>query len=168
MGDPDLTAQAQAFLAGFRSAVLATAAPDGAPDASYAPFVRLDDGAFHVYVSGLAAHTRNLAATGRASVLLIEPEKAAAEIFARRRLTFGCRAEPVARASPRWDRVLDLFAAKFGAVVDLVRPLEDFVLVRLAPESALFVRGFANARRLGGEELAALGEVNDLELLDGR
>ena len=164
MSEPDraVADEVRTFLCGFRSLVLATADPDGVPEASYAPFVRLDDNAFQIYVSELAAHTRNVVATGRASVLLIEPEATAAEIFARRRLSLRCRATTIARGCPRWVEVLDVFAAKFGAVVDLVRPLEDFVLVRLEPSAGLYVRGFGQAYRMTGPDLAALRGVNDV------
>ena len=54
--------------------ILGTAAPDGAPEASVAATLLDADGAFVIYVSGLAAHTRHLRANPRASVLLIEPE----------------------------------------------------------------------------------------------
>ncbi len=57
---------------------------------------------------------------------------------------------------------MDLFGAKFGEVVDLIRPLPDFTLFRLEPRSGVYVRGFAQAFTLTKPDLAAFRAVNDL------
>ena len=92
--------EAMAFLGGFKTLQMATASAVGEPEASYAPFVRTGDNAFHVCVSDLAAHTGHLAATGRASVLLVEDESATSQLFTRRRLVFECAA-PSSAATTR-------------------------------------------------------------------
>ena len=158
----ETAAEAAAFLGGFKTLQMATASAAGEPETSYAPFVRIADNHFYVCVSDLAAHTGHLAATGRASVLLIEDESAASQLFARRRLVFECGAEQVERDTARWRTVMDLFERKFGEVMELIRPLADFRLFALVPRHGTFVKGFGQAFRINGPALDALRRVNDL------
>ena len=141
---------------------MATVSADGVPDASYAPFVRIDDNAFYVNLSDLSTHTGNLMATPRVSVMFLQAEDQSKQVFARKRLSFDADAEVVERNSPLWIRLMDLFEQKFGDVVELIRPLEDFRLFRIVPRRGVFVRGFAQAYPIEGSELERLRAVNDL------
>ena len=125
--------------------ILGTAAPDGAPEASVAATLLDADGAFVIYVSGLAAHTRHLRANPRASVLLIESETTPGNPLARRRLTFACTAEPVARDSTTHAEQVSAFRHKFGATIDVMAPLPDFQFFRLLPQTGRVVAGFGAA-----------------------
>ena len=138
--------------------MLATADADGVPDASYAPFVDAGghDGALLILVSGLARHTANLLQRRRVSVMLIEDESAAGQIFGRRRVTYACRVEPVVRDSAAWKSGLDALQARHGAVVTMLRDLKDFQLLRLVPEGGSLVLGFGKAWRLGGPGCATV------------
>lgn len=138
----DLTA---AFRAQLSTIILGTAAPDGAPDASVAATLLDADGAFVIYISGLAAHTRHLRANPRASVLLIESEATPGNPLARRRLTFACTAAPVSRDSAAHAELVLTFRQKFGATIDVVSTLPDFQFVRLQPQSGRVVAGFGAA-----------------------
>ena len=155
--------QAREFLSGFGTLLMSTVSAEGVPDASYAPFVRTGDNAFYVYVSELSRHTANLAATGVASILFLHDEDDIRQAFARRRLSFGCRVERVERDSSPWREVIDVFVDKFGDIMDLIRPLQDFQLFRLVPQAGVYVRGFAQAYRIEGEELESFREVSDVE-----
>ncbi|MEM7251256.1 MAG: pyridoxamine 5'-phosphate oxidase family protein [Pseudomonadota bacterium] len=157
-----LRSEAASFLAEFRSAVLSTVDENGEPEASYAPFVRLDDNAFYVYISDLSKHTRNLRETPKASVFLVEDESTAAQIFARKRLTFSCTATMIERETPDWTRVLNQFDEKFGEVMEVLRPMQDFRLYRLAPQGGIFVKGFAQAYRITGPSLDEISHINDV------
>lgn len=151
MSDDPATALA-ALRRECRTAILATVDTDAQPDASYTPFV--DDaataGAVLILVSGLARHTANMLRSRRASVMLILDESGAAQVFARRRATFLCRVEEIARGSPTWASGVDALQARHGAVVAMVRELGDFQLLRLVPESGTLVLGFGRAFRLTG------------------
>jgi hypothetical protein len=57
---------------------------------------------------------------------------------------------------------MDLFAVKFGDIVDLIRPLQDFKLFRIVPRRAVYVRGFAQAYPIDASQLELLRQVNDL------
>lgn len=151
------------FLGRFRSLIMATSSAGAVPDASYAPFVRIDDNAFYVNLSDLSTHTGNLLATRLVSVMFLEAEEHSKQLFARKRLSFDGEADVVPRDSREWGRILDLFERKFGDVVELIRPLEDFKLFKIQPRRGVFVRGFAQAFPIEGAELQRLGAVNDLQ-----
>ena len=160
----DLVDEIRAFRDGFASVILATVDDAGEPDASYAPSVVDPAGCFHVFVSALARHARNLQANRRASVLLIESEADAANVFARRRLTWDCRAEAVDREQAQWGQILDVFAARFGALVTTLRQLADFQLMRLVPVSGRYVRGFGQAFSLEGPSLERIHHLGPEDL----
>ncbi len=139
--------------------VLGTASADGEPDSSVAAALLDRDGAFVIYISGLAAHTRNLRANPRASVLLAESESAATPPLARRRLTFSCTASPVARETPDHAALVTAFRAKFGSVIDVVAGLPDFQLVRLLPQRGRVVVGFGAAFEVDPHDWSKLTPV---------
>ena len=160
--DESIVVEACEFLAGFRSLLMATVSADGIPDASYAPFVRIDDNAFYVNLSELSTHTGNLLSTLRVSVMFLQAEDDSKQLFARKRLSFDADVELVPRDTARWCQVMDLFADKFGDIMDLIRPLRDFKLFRFQPRSGVYVRGFAQAYPMEDPELAQFRQVNDL------
>lgn len=151
---------ASAFPARFQTLYLGTVSHRGQPEASYAPYV-FDEGKFYVYLSGLARHANNLKSTGKASVLFIEEESSAKHVFGRERLTFACHASAHERGSLRFDQVLNLFDQRFGKFMQVIRPLEDFTLFELTPESGSYVAGFAKAYVLDGQDLRRIRHRND-------
>ncbi len=126
----------------FKTIILGTTSATGEPDASVAGAILATDGSFRIFVSGLAVHTRHLLATGRASVLLVEDEAACAQPLARRRLTFPCTVEPVAREDPDFAVSTRALREKLGPAFDLLLNLGDFQLLRLIPQSGRLVAGF--------------------------
>jgi putative heme iron utilization protein len=159
----DALARARELIATLReqlsTIVLGTAAPDGTPDASVAATLLGADGAFVIYVSGLAAHTRHLRANPRASVLLIDPETTPGNPLARRRLTFACAAEPVARDSTPHAEMVSAFRQKFGATIDVMAPLPDFQFFRLLPQTGRVVAGFGAAFEVNPRDWSDLTPV---------
>lgn len=152
--------EALKFHRAFQSLLLATANAAGNPNASYAPYVA-DTGGYYIYVSELAAHSGNLRCRPVASVLFIEDELTAHHLFARKRLTLECRAEPVERGTVVWTAILDRFAEMHGTLMATLRDLQDFQLFRLTPVKAVYVRGFAQAYELTGEQLQQIRHIND-------
>lgn len=154
-------AELEALPQRFQTLLMATANEAGEPNASYAAYVR--EGAdFYVYVSELAAHTRNLATQGQASVLFIENEADCKNLFARRRATFQCTAHPIPREDGRFAGIIDAFTAKFGATMDVLRDMRDFHLYRLHPLKCTYVAGFARAFVVDGEALGTVRHINDV------
>lgn len=134
---------AEGLIANTRSLMIASITADGLPLVSYAPFARDADGGLLIAVSGLAAHGRVLAASERVSVMLVEDEQTARQMFARTRLTFSCRVVPQLDA----DRA-GAFAglrSRFGEIANLLEGLGDFSAYRLVPEHGNFVMGFGAA-----------------------
>jgi heme iron utilization protein len=144
------------FIDSFQSLMLATVGEDGAPNASYAPFVVDGDRNFYIFISGLASHTQNLAATGRASILLIEDEAQAKQMFARRRLSYDCRVRLIERDAVNWGAIVDQFAERFGPIVEMMRDLDDFRIVQLQPVEGRFVLGFGAAYQVDPQDLTQL------------
>lgn len=147
------------FITPFQSLMLATSTEDGTPNASYAPFVVDADRNFYIYISGLAAHTQNLAANGRASILLIEDEAETKQLFARRRLSYDCHGVLVPRDASHWGTIVDQFAARFGPIVEMMRELDDFRIVQLRPFQGRFVLGFGAAYQVDPQDLTKLVQL---------
>ena len=151
---------AQNFVAELRvnlsTVCLATANREGTPEASVAATLLDADGAFIIYISGLAAHTRNLRENPRASVLLAEPETTSTNALARRRLTFACTATAVTRDSAAHAEFASAFRAKFGPTIDVLAGLPDFQFVRLTPQRGRVVVGFGAAFEVDPQDWNAL------------
>ena len=158
--------EARHLLNGFSTLLMSTVSAEGIPDASYSPFVRMEDDCFYVYVSGLSRHTTNLEATGLVSVLFVEDERDAKQLFVRRRLSFDCRVELIPRDSATWKEVLEHFSRKFGDVIDVIQPLGDFKLFCIKPETGTYVRGFGRAYRVTGADLDSFEHIDE-EALKG-
>jgi putative heme iron utilization protein len=150
------------FILSFDTLILATVSGGGVPEASYAPFIRIA-GVWYVFISELAQHTQNLIATPQASVLLIEAEQDAANLFARRRVSFQMRVHEVSRETSEWHDIIDAFEVRFGDIVSMIRGLSDFHLMALTPISGGFVRGFAQAFVLGGEDMLLVANRRERE-----
>jgi hypothetical protein len=156
--DPLVAAQQayDTFPDDFRSVILATVDAEGRPHASYSPFVMDERRRLYCLLSGLAEHTPNLEATGLASVLFLEDEKTAAQVFARRRLTFDCKAAFVPRDDPEHDETARRFVERFGTMGERLLSMPDFRFVRLTPIAGRFVIGFGAAYDIVGEALDRL------------
>jgi putative heme iron utilization protein len=133
------------LIASQQTLILSTASASGAPDISYAPFVREHTGLFYIYVSELASHTANLLNNPRASIMFIRPESESTNLFARERAVFSCRVMEIARDDEIYTIRLNTMQDKFGEVVGLLRSLSDFHLFALRPESGRYVAGFGRA-----------------------
>ncbi len=133
------SASAHQFIAEHKTLVLATVSSTSEPLVSYAPFVFAHN-EFYVFVSQLAAHTRNLAAGSAAHVMLIHDEESSPNLFGRARLSFYCESQLVDRHQPQFGKILSHFRNKFGPVVSTLESLPDFMLFRLVPGEGNFVQ----------------------------
>ncbi|MEZ6136691.1 MAG: pyridoxamine 5'-phosphate oxidase family protein [Pirellulaceae bacterium] len=140
----ELREEARSFINECQTAVLATVSPEGAPLASYAPFVFHEE-SFYILVSNLAAHTRNLTTSTQCHVMLIRDEGQSPNLFGRQRLSFPCEIESVARENEQFPAVILAMRERHGPVVSMLENLPDFVLMRLQPGNGNFVQGFGRA-----------------------
>ncbi len=145
--------EARSFRQQFSSVMLATTSADGIPEASYAPVFFDDQERPCIYVSELAQHGKNLLQNPIASLLFIEDEKAARNLFARRRITLRCEAEEIQPDSPAGSELLDRFEARFGRTAALLRTLGDFHLIRFRVVDGCYVRGFGQAYTIADASL---------------
>jgi putative heme iron utilization protein len=132
-----------------RSLQMATLNHDSLPEISYTPFL-WRDGQLYIFISALARHTRNLNAQPALSVLLIEDEAKANNLFARKRMTLRCEALPIGRGDSLAEPVLAAFERRHGPTIAMLRSLPDFQLFRLAILEGTLVRGFGQAFSLDG------------------
>lgn len=158
---PEILAEARGFHRAFQSVLMATVADDGRPHASYAPYIEDEEGCFHVFLSELATHTRNLLQDRRVSLLFIEEESAMKQVFARKRVTYEGIAREIPRDDPVFGPQLDQMTERHGPIVGMLRNLRDFHLFRITPEKAIYVRGFGEAFTLEGSDLQGIRWMGD-------
>ena len=132
------------LLEASKSLILGTIDAEGNPLASYAPYVQID-GNFHILVSFMAKHTRNLRDRNRASVMFIEDESATKQVYARDRLTLDCESSQVEQGTELWNRSVAALKERHGKVVEMLADLNDFILIELKPNSGSYVNGFGSA-----------------------
>lgn len=133
-----------------RTAALGTL-HEGAPFVSLVPFA-LVPGAAVVHLSGLAAHTKNLEADARASLLVADPDESVDDVRALPRVTLQVEARVLEPGSPEHARARQAYLARFPDS-EGVFDLGDFRLIALAFHGARAVLGFGMARSLTAAEL---------------
>lgn len=148
------------FIDSHQSVIMATNSAVNEPESSYAPVLRYN-GKFYVYISELSKHTANLMENSLASLLFIEAEDDAKNLFARKRATLKAASKEINRVDHQWQEILNLLEEKFGKIIEMLRPLEDFHLFEFTPVSAGYVRGFAQAYKLLGDDLADVTHLNE-------
>jgi|688.fasta_scaffold00413_31 putative heme iron utilization protein len=143
--DSSMHQEIVSLIATRKTLILATRSPhDEFPEASYTPFIDHQE-RFYILVSQLAKHTQHLADSRLCHVLFLEDESTAANVFARKRVSFRCVVHRVDRPTDRAELLLDQMQQKFGPTIGVLRSLGDFLLLELAPREGLFVRGFGQA-----------------------
>lgn len=150
--EESLSAEIMAHISARQSLMLASKDKDGEPYASYAPFAFDSDG-FYVLLSDIALHGQNLAIHNTASVLVIEDEDGAAELFARKRVNFKVSAARITEDSEQWHEGINALTSRHGQRITQLSTLADFKLFHLAPMSGRYVKGFGKAYHLEGGSL---------------
>lgn len=156
-----LGSEIRSFVDSRHSLMLSTLTPQGEPYASYAPFAYADDN-LYVLISEIATHALNLQVNSSASVLIIEDEDSANELFARRRVNYRIQSEPIPVDSERWQPAIDLLRDRLGSRIDGLSRLSDFKLFKLTPLSGRYVKGFGRAYAFEGSGFTG-NEVNHLQ-----
>jgi len=128
-----------------RTVLIASTAPNGTPDASYAPYIDDPQHRLYIFVSRLATHTANLLDRGHASLLFIRNEEQSPNLFARQRLIYQCSVTEIPASSSEHAPLLDQMNERFGPIIKTLRQLPDFHLLRLTPSSGRYIEGFGRA-----------------------
>jgi len=107
----------------------------------------------------MAKHTSQIRRSGKASVMLIEDESAAENLFARKRLTVDCDTKVISRDSDEWNEIIRKMEERHGETMSSLKNLVDFDLFRLVPIEGRLVLGFGRAYRIHGDGLHEIGYV---------
>lgn len=134
-----------AFTAPFQSVVLSTLTSDQQPFASYVPFVRYDHH-YYLILSKAAKHYLNMLSHPDISIMFIEDEKDAANVFFRKRLSYLVHTTFDVDAETK-----DAFVHKFGEFVNRLF-LMDFVMARCDIISGHFIIGPGQAYQINDQE----------------
>ncbi len=131
----------------FRTVLMATSSRDAIPEISYSPFV-IVEGRLYVFLSDLSLHTGNLKSNPKASLLFIENEKEAENLHARKRVTYSATVELIDRSTDQFRSIMTAMESRFGEIMPLLESLPDFHLFAMNTDTAVLVRGFADAHTL--------------------
>lgn len=154
--------EVQSFIQSRKSLQLATSGANGEPYASYAPFA-VGDECIYVLLSEIAVHAANLKENPKASVLIIEDEDSAGELFARIRVNYVMDADFIEFEAEGWQQGIETLAARHGERINNLSKLDDFKLFKLKPTGGRYVKGFGRAYNLMGNRLAGeeVGHMRD-------
>jgi heme iron utilization protein len=130
----------------------------GEPFVSMVPYAVLPDASgLVVHVSGLSAHTGDMLASPRVSVMIAAADAPDALAQALPRVTIQADAVPIAASDPGHGAARAAYLARFPHAARIFE-LPDFSLFVIRPVSLRLIAGFAQARTLPPQALAeALG-----------
>jgi hypothetical protein len=131
---------------------------EGAPLASmvaYAPEPGLRG--LLIFISQLAAHTRNLLASETTSLAITAPDTGEGDPQLLPRVSLQGRVAPIPRDAPDFAEAAACYVARFPAS-EMRFQLGDFVMFRFVPEEARYVGGFARATKYTGAQLREAAE----------
>lgn len=148
------------LISSCRSVILATVNGEGSPNASYAPFARIEN-RFYILVSFMSRHTRNLRDIGKVSAMFIEDEANTKQIYARDRLTLDVQTREIKRGTSAWEEGIEKLKAAHGKVLDILVGLEDFIMIELTPVAGSYVNGFGSAYYVS-DQLEVVQHRNDV------
>ncbi|MEY4752988.1 MAG: hypothetical protein RJA44_663 [Pseudomonadota bacterium] len=144
------------LLASRSIAALGTLQADGAPFVSMAPYALLpDQPALVMHVSGLAAHTRQMAQDGRVSLLITAAEDADTPPQAVARVTLTAQAVFTDAGSAEAQACRSAYLARHPQA-EPITALPDFSFVRLDVAEARQIAGFGAARSVSRAALQSL------------
>jgi heme iron utilization protein len=148
-----LTAQLGALLHSRRVAALGTIGDDGGALVSMVPYaIEPQLGCLVIHVSELAAHTGNLQARPRVSLLVMQMETPEEPVHALPRVTLDGFARVLERDSEPWMACRSVYLQRFPEA-ELMTQLGDFKFVAVAIKGARQVAGFGAARSIDEEEV---------------
>ena len=126
----------------------------GAPRVSMVHVALAADG-FVVHVSKLSAHTKDMLADARVSMLVAEAEGGGKSPLALARVTLQGTARRIPSGSPDLPGFRAAYLARFPEAKQMFG-FADFSIFLIRPESARFVAGFGEAHSLSAEAMAQL------------
>ncbi len=156
--EPRLSRALRALLAARRTAALGTldASDPAQTFVSMVPYALLPaQRGLVIHVSGLAAHTRNLLAHPRVSLMVMAGEADGEPVHALARVTLDGTARVPGRDSALWAAARAAYLARFPEAEPMTA-LADFQFVLITPTQARQVAGFGAARTVDAGDLAQI------------
>jgi heme iron utilization protein len=151
-----LDSELLALLRGRSTAALGTLTDSGEVALSMVPYaIDTAGGAFVILISGLAAHTHQLQARPRASLLICDSEDQADNVHALARVSLDVEADWPIADSAEARSAQSTYLARHPAA-ELLTQLPDFRWVHLRPRQARHVAGFGAARTIDPVRLLEL------------
>ena len=126
----------------------------GAPYVSMVPYAIAGDG-FVIHVSTLAAHTKDMLADARVSLLVAEVEDGGKSPLGLMRVSVQATAERLGPDAPRQPDCRAAYLARFPDAEPMFG-FADFSMFLIRPMSARFVAGFGQAHSLSAESMVQL------------
>ena len=126
----------------------------GAPFVSMVPYA-LAAGGFVVHVSGFAAHTRDMLADARVSLMVAQAEDSGTSPLGLMRVSVQGQAQQIPADAPELAALKAAYVARFPDAEPMFG-FGDFSIFLIQPESARFVAGFGQAHSLTGASLLQL------------
>jgi len=144
------------FIKDFKSVVIGTIDSEGLAFSSYAPFV-YENNKFYIFISDIAKHSANIKREEKASLLFIEDESKAQQIFARKRISLQASSSLVKREEKEFVEVIEKFKEKFSqGMMNMLLEMSDFNLYTLKVDNGEATYGFGEAYAIGGENMEEL------------
>ena len=129
---------------------------EGAPFVSMVPYALAPDGSgFVVHVSRLAAHTKDMLADARVSLLVAEVEGGKKSPLGLMRVSVQGLARRISNGSPDLPKLKATYLASFPDAEPMFG-FADFSIFIVRPDAARFVAGFGEAHSLSGESMRRL------------
>ena len=154
MADTDLARRVRSLLDSQSVGALGTL-HDGAPLGSMVPFALLPgEPAVVIHVSGIAAHTRDMLANPQVSLMVMAVPSPEVPPQALARVTLQGEATRIPQDAPIHATAKEAYLLRFPSSAQTFH-LGDFALFAIRPAKARFVGGFAQAKTIGPETLAA-------------
>jgi putative heme iron utilization protein len=122
----------------FKSLVIASKTKNDEPFSSYAPFVKYE-GKYYFIMSKIAKHYENISEHDLISILFLEDESMASNVFFRKRLSYLTKT-----SFTNSEYVKNAFLTKFGEFVNMLFKM-DFVIVECSLIKGSFVIGAGKA-----------------------
>lgn len=133
----------------------------GAPLASMVAYAAEPGlGGLLLFLSQLAAHTRNLLESNQASLAISAPDTGEGDPQLLPRVSLRGTIAPVPRDSGEFAHAAERYVERFPDAAMRFQ-LGDFVMFRFVPEEARYVGGFARATTYTGTQLREAGEAID-------
>ena len=151
----ELTERLALLVRKYSTAALGTL-HEGAPYVSLVPYAIAADGSgFIIHVSTLAAHTKDMLADARVSLLIAEAEGGGKSPQALQRVSVQGVARRIASAAPELHGFRAAYLARFPEAEQMFG-FADFSIFLIRPVAARFVAGFGQAHSLSAESMVQI------------